>query len=230
MMTIPIPTLLDFQLHATVLGHPATVALRREVLGKTIRYSYEYRIDPKTTRIVGHESPTGILFAALDALAAGSYPKIWLWQRDIEREKEPKVEYDIDSVEAHFLIGPASLDRSMYDDAIKAVAAVQDRIRNGDPTPCEQHTRRDLRPEVAAALLETGPGSLVVDFLETWRDITQFSPPGIRREGHWSARYDPSDHSRVIVAVALASEQMERAFEWPAFVGLYDTFRIVSTF
>jgi hypothetical protein len=43
-MTIPIPAIFDFELHATVLGHPATVALRRVQLGTMHWYSYEYRI------------------------------------------------------------------------------------------------------------------------------------------------------------------------------------------
>jgi hypothetical protein len=43
-MTIPLPVILDFELHATVLGHPATVALRRVVEGARHWYSYEYHI------------------------------------------------------------------------------------------------------------------------------------------------------------------------------------------
>ena len=38
-MTIPLPVILDFELHATVLGHPATVALRRVVEGARHWYS-----------------------------------------------------------------------------------------------------------------------------------------------------------------------------------------------
>jgi hypothetical protein len=229
-MTIPIPAIFDFELHATVLGHPATVALRRVQLGTMHWYSYEYRISPTTTRTVVADTPTAILFVAMDALAAGSYPKLWRWQADLPPEKEPRM-YDIEAVEAHLLIGPAVLDRSLYDEAIQAVAGVQERIRAGVINPCEQYTRRDLRPEVAAALLESGPGSLVVDFLEIWRDLTLFDHPGVLRDGAWTvARHDPSDHTKVIIAVALASEHMERTFVWPAFVGLYAIFRIVTTF
>jgi hypothetical protein len=51
-MTIPIPAIFDFELHATVLGHPATVALRRVKLGTMHWCSYEYRISPTTTCVV----------------------------------------------------------------------------------------------------------------------------------------------------------------------------------
>jgi hypothetical protein len=226
---IPVPEILSFELHATVLGHPATVALRRMQLGKTTWFSYEYHTGPTTTRIVENSSPSGILFAALDALAAGSYPTLWRWQRDLPPPKEqPPV--DIDDLETHLIIGPAVLDRSLYDEAIQAVAATQERIRAGAADPAEPNTRRFLRPETAAELLEIGPGSLVVNFIELWRDITQFDHPAVRMEGHWVARYDPSDITKVIIAVSLANPELERLFVWPAYVGLYHIFRIVTTF
>ena len=88
-MPIPLPVILDFELHATVLGHPATVALRRVVEGARHWYSYEYHISQAKTRTVTADTPTAILFVALDALAAGSYPKAWRWQADLPKEQPP---------------------------------------------------------------------------------------------------------------------------------------------
>ena len=35
------------------------------------------------------DTPMAILFVALDALAAGSYPKAWRWQADLPKEQPP---------------------------------------------------------------------------------------------------------------------------------------------